>query len=177
MNGLSRSDIDEILRLLDQSDFDELRLEMGDTKIEIRRNGARTRSGGRAASAPPATRRPPASPPPASSPTPAVTPTPAASSTPATAPASPPSGPSVAGGSVDVPAPQLGIFYHAPRPGEPPFVSVGDVVDSDTVIGIIEVMKLMNTVAAGIAGTVTEIVAPNGESVKQGDTLIRVDPT
>lgn len=54
-------------------------------------------------------------------------------------------------------------------------MSVGDVVDPDTVIGIIEVMKLMNTVAAGMSGTVTEIVAPNGESVKQGDTLIRVD--
>ncbi len=76
-----------------------------------------------------------------------------------------------------MPAPQLGIFYHAPRPGEPPFVTVGDIVDPDTVIGIIEVMKLMNTVAAGVSGTVTEIVAPNGQSVKQGDTLIRVEPS
>ena len=75
-----------------------------------------------------------------------------------------------------MPAPQLGIFWHAPRPGEAPFVSVGDTVEDDTVIGIIEVMKLMNTVAAGIAGTVTEVVAPNGQSVKQGDTLVRVRP-
>lgn len=55
-------------------------------------------------------------------------------------------------------------------------MSVGDEVHPDTVIGIIEVMKLMNTVDAGISGTVTEIVAPNAESVKQGDTLIRVRP-
>ncbi len=168
MSGLSRSDIDEILRLLEQSDFDELRLEMGDTKIEIRRNGARPRS--RAAS--PTTS--PAAPPPAASSSRPAAPEPAR---PAPTPAAP--APSSAGsttGGLDVPAPQLGIFYHAPRPGEPPFVTPGDEVHPDTVIGIIEVMKLMNTVPAGISGIVTEVVAPNGESVKQGDTLIRVEP-
>ena len=75
-----------------------------------------------------------------------------------------------------MPAPQLGIFYHAPKPGEPPFVSVGDHIEPDTVIGIIEVMKLMNTVSAEVSGTVVQVVAPNGESVKAGDTLIRVRP-
>jgi acetyl-CoA carboxylase biotin carboxyl carrier protein len=155
MSGLSRDDIDEIIRLVEQSSFDELKLEVGDTKIEIRRNGA-------AASAPaaPVRREPPPQ-------RPVPEPRPASAT-----PVRPTS--STAAGGTDVPAPQLGIFYHAPRPGEPPFVSVGDTVEDDTVIGIIEVMKLMNTVAAGIAGTVTEIVAPNGQSVKQGDTLIRV---
>ncbi len=160
MSGLSRDDIDEILRLVDDSNFDELRLEMGDTKIEVRR----TRGSGSAPSKPSA----PVSPSPRPS-APTATPAPPAAPRPrSTTPA--------ADGSVEVPAPQLGIFYHAPRPGEPPFVSVGDEVTPDTTIGIIEVMKLMNTVAAGIAGTVTEVVAPNGESVKQGDTLIRVVP-
>jgi acetyl-CoA carboxylase biotin carboxyl carrier protein len=155
MSGLSRDDIDEIIRLVEQSSFDELKLEVGDTKIEIRRNGA-------AAPAPTVGREPA----PPRRPAPRPTPPPATTAVRPTSPAG--------AGGIDVPAPQLGIFYHAPRPGEPPFVSVGDTVEHDTVIGIIEVMKLMNTVAAGIAGTVTEIVAPNGQPVKQGDTLIRV---
>jgi acetyl-CoA carboxylase biotin carboxyl carrier protein len=174
MSGLSRSDIDDILQLIEHSNFDELRLEMGDVKIELRRSGAAPRA---AAGAPPADRPrpgPPRATPRAPAGAPQVKrpePTP-----PRTAPPSPATGSTPDHGGVDVPAPQLGIFYHAPRPGEPPFVSVGDEVHPDTVIGIIEVMKLMNTVDAGISGTVTEIVAPNAESVKQGDTLIRVRP-
>jgi acetyl-CoA carboxylase biotin carboxyl carrier protein len=160
MSGLSRDDIDEILRLLDNSNFDELKLEMGDTRIELRRNGAKPAPAA-AANRPAATQRPAAAPAPAPAPS---------------TPSRPASTGSPTHGGVDVPAPQLGIFYHSPRPGEPPFVSVGDEVHPDTVIGIIEVMKLMNTVTAGISGSVTEIVAPNGESVKQGDTLIRVRP-
>jgi acetyl-CoA carboxylase biotin carboxyl carrier protein len=161
MSGLSRDDIDEIIRLVEQSSFDELKLEVGDTKIEIRRNGAVGAAPSPVSSpAAPARREP----------TPPQRPA-EHRPTPQREVAKP--SPSSAGGT-DVPAPQLGIFYHAPRPGEPPFVSVGDTIEDDTVIGIIEVMKLMNTVSAGIAGTVTEVVAPDGQSVKQGDTLIRV---
>ena len=160
MTGLSRDDIDEIIRLIDNSNFDELKLEIGDTRIELRRNGARS--------------SPSASPAPATTTAAATHHTPAPIKPAARAHAPAPAPPR--GDEIDVPAPQLGIFYHAPRPGEPPFVSVGDEVEADTVIGIIEVMKLMNTVAAGVAGIVTEVVAPNGESVKQGDTLIRVRP-
>jgi acetyl-CoA carboxylase biotin carboxyl carrier protein len=76
----------------------------------------------------------------------------------------------------DVPAPLLGTFYHASKPGAAPFVAVGDMVTADTVIGIIEVMKLMNQVTSGIDGIVTEIVAPNGELVEHGQSLIRVKP-
>lgn len=174
MSGLSRSDIDDILRLIENSNFDELRLEMGDVKIELRRSGAAPRV---AAGAPQQDRpkrgplrtapRVAAGAPQQDRPEPAPL---------RTAPPAPPTGSTPDHGGVDVPAPQLGIFYHSPRPGEPPFVSVGDEVHPDTVIGIIEVMKLMNTVDAGISGTVTEIVAPNAESVKKGDTLIRVRP-
>jgi acetyl-CoA carboxylase biotin carboxyl carrier protein len=163
MGELSRSDIDDIMRLIEHSNFDELTLEMGDVKIELRRRGSPSAPRSRPAASEPPRTTPPAAPRP-----------PAEPASPRVAPAHP-GGPDH--GGVDVPAPQLGIFYHAPRPGEPPFVTPGDEVHHDTVIGIIEVMKLMNTVAAGITGTVTEIVAPNGESVKQGDTLIRVRPT
>ncbi len=80
------------------------------------------------------------------------------------------------GGGSEVPAPLLGTFYHAPKPGADPFVKPGDRVTAETVIGIIEVMKLMNSVEAGIAGTVVEFVAPNGELVEHGQTLIRIQP-
>ena len=150
MAGLTRDDIDHILKLIDGSEFDHLKLEMGDLKLELRKPGA----------AAPAAAAP--------APTPVAAPAvPAPAPTPAPQPAA---------GGTDVPAPLLGTFYHAPKPGADPFVQVGDRITEDTVIGIIEVMKLMNQVEAGIAGTVTQIVAPNGELVEHGQTLIRVQP-
>jgi acetyl-CoA carboxylase biotin carboxyl carrier protein len=79
-------------------------------------------------------------------------------------------------GTTPVPAPLLGIFYRAPRPGEPPFVEVGARVEADTIVGIIEVMKLMNTVRAGVRGTVAAIPAVNGELVEFGEALLFVQP-
>ena len=80
------------------------------------------------------------------------------------------------GGGSEIPAPLLGTFWHAPRPGADPFIKPGDTVTADTIIGIIEVMKLMNSVPAGVAGTVLEICAPNGELVEHGQCLIRIQP-
>ena len=71
-------------------------------------------------------------------------------------------------------APLLGTFYRAPRPGAPPFVDVGSMVEEDTVVGIIETMKLMNSVAAGASGTVTEILLANAEFAEQGTVLMRI---
>ena len=78
--------------------------------------------------------------------------------------------------ATDVPSPLLGIFYRAPKPGEPAFIEVGAQVEEDTVIGIIEVMKLMNSVRAGVKGEVTQILAANAALVEYGETLIRVRP-
>ena len=77
-------------------------------------------------------------------------------------------------GEVDVPAPLLGNFYEAPRPGDPPFVKPGDKVDAETIIGIIEVMKLMNPIRAGVSGKVVAILAADGSAVEEGQALIRV---
>jgi acetyl-CoA carboxylase biotin carboxyl carrier protein len=140
---LTRSDIDDILRLVDASDFLELKLEMGDLKLELRRPGAAVATAFAA-------------------------PMPVAAGVPAPVIA--------AGAGSKVPAPLLGIFWHAPRPGADAFVKPGDRVTADTVIGIIEVMKLMNSVPAGVAGVVLELTAPNGEMVEHGQTLIRMQP-
>ena len=78
---------------------------------------------------------------------------------------------------IDVRAPLLGTFYRAPRPGAPPFVTVGSEVEADTVVCIIETMKLMNSVTAGVAGMVAEILANNAQFAGQGTVLMRVRPT
>jgi acetyl-CoA carboxylase biotin carboxyl carrier protein len=70
----------------------------------------------------------------------------------------------------------LGTFYRASAPGEQPFVDVGSQVDPDTVVCLIEVMKMMNSVKAGVAGTVVEVCAENAQLVEFGEPLFRVDP-
>jgi acetyl-CoA carboxylase biotin carboxyl carrier protein len=79
--------------------------------------------------------------------------------------------------SVGVTAPLLGTFYRAPKPGAAPFVEVGSQVEEDTIIGIIEVMKLMNTVRAGVRGRVIQILCQDGALVEYGETLMRLGKT
>ena len=159
--SLTAKDIAEIAKLLDESHFSSLDLQVGDFKLRIRRDGGRSERdehGGRTESS---------------------------SRAPAKAGVQEPHalGPRLRGDAegapmepveIDVPAPLLGNFYAAPRPGEPPFVAVGDTVTEDSVIGIIEVMKLMNSVRAGVAGTVIAILAVDGAAVDEGQPLIRI---
>jgi len=84
--------------------------------------------------------------------------------------------PSPADGLVEVRAPLPGTFYRAPRPGSPPFVELGSRVGADTVVGIIETMKLMNSVYAGRGGTVAELCVADAEFAAQDAVLIRIGP-
>jgi len=77
-------------------------------------------------------------------------------------------------GLVAVRAPLPGTFYRAPRPGAAPFVEAGSRVDADTVIGIVETMKLMNSVHAGVAGVVAGFCVANAEFAAQGAELLRI---
>ena len=70
----------------------------------------------------------------------------------------------------------LGTFYRAEAPGQPPFVEVGKPVEPDTTVCIIEVMKMMNSVPAGVSGTIAEVVAENAQLVEYGQPLFRVEP-
>jgi acetyl-CoA carboxylase biotin carboxyl carrier protein len=79
-------------------------------------------------------------------------------------------------GLVAVAAPLPGTFYRAPRPGAAPFVEVGDNVGEDTVVAIVETMKLMNSVHAGVRGRVAEICLENAELAAQGATLMLIEP-
>src|ERR1700739_3898464 len=75
-----------------------------------------------------------------------------------------------------VAAPLPGTFYRAPRPGADPFVRVGDAVTPDTVVAIVETMKLMNSVHAGTAGRVARVCLDNGEFAPIGTTLMLIEP-
>jgi acetyl-CoA carboxylase biotin carboxyl carrier protein len=70
----------------------------------------------------------------------------------------------------------LGTFYRAEAPGAAPFVELGATVEPDTTVCIIEVMKMMNSVPAGVTGVIAEIVPENGQLVEYGEPLFRVKP-
>jgi acetyl-CoA carboxylase biotin carboxyl carrier protein len=79
-------------------------------------------------------------------------------------------------GSIVVRAPMVGTFYRAPEPGTPPFVEVGQAVEPDTTVCIIEVMKLMNSIPAGVRGVVARVLVEDGAPVDTDAPLIVVDP-
>ncbi len=70
----------------------------------------------------------------------------------------------------------VGTWYRAPKPGADPFIGLGSQVAPDTVIGIIEVMKLMSSIPARASGTVVEILADDASFVEKGQLLLRVKP-
>lgn len=74
----------------------------------------------------------------------------------------------------EITATMLGTLYLRPSPDAAPFVQVGDTVAADTTVAVIEVMKMMNTVVAGVSGRVTEICRPEGQMVEHGDVLFRL---
>jgi acetyl-CoA carboxylase biotin carboxyl carrier protein len=151
---LTAKDVAEIMRILEESRFDELSLEMDGVKLKLQRASALRQI----SDSPPAA---------IASPSPA-----AASNSPLQPSIKPPSEP----GLLEINAPLLGIFYVAPKPGEPPFVEVGSKVVEETMVGIIEVMKLMHTVRAGVKGEIAEILVKNGGAVEYGEVLMRVRP-
>jgi acetyl-CoA carboxylase biotin carboxyl carrier protein len=167
--ALSDEDVREILRLIDESKVDELRIETAELKLHVRR--------GAAPQAEVATER--SARPPAPEPDPATAG--AASESPtgprAPEPATAAPGPGAASNRArTIDAPMLGTFYRAEAPGADPFVDVGTEVDPDTVVCLIEVMKMMNSIQAGVAGRIVEVCAENAQLVEFGDALFRVEP-
>jgi acetyl-CoA carboxylase biotin carboxyl carrier protein len=165
---LSDDDVREILRLIDESDLDELRIETAELKLHVRRGGAPAEP----EPEPPAAER---------EGQPAVASEPEAEHEPA--PRRAPVGEQATGsdgaaadGARTIVAPMPGTFYRAERPGAEPFVDVGDQVEPGTVVCLIEIMKMMNAIEAGMSGTVVEVCADNAQLVKDGEPLFRVTP-
>jgi acetyl-CoA carboxylase biotin carboxyl carrier protein len=77
-------------------------------------------------------------------------------------------------GGKEIVSPMVGTFYSAPSPEAPPYVQVGQDVSPDTVVCIIEAMKVMNEIKAEIAGTITDVLSENGKPVQYGQALFRL---
>ena len=164
---LSEDDVLHILKLIDASHFDYFQLEVGDLKITVSK-GEPIPIG---SSAQPVTIS--AAPAAAPASAPAAAPKPAA---PQAAAQQAAKAVTIPEGHLAITAPLLGTFYVAPEPGAPPFVKVGQKVNEDTTCGLIEVMKVFNSVRAVVKGTIVEAVAQNGQFVEFGQPLFIVKP-
>jgi acetyl-CoA carboxylase biotin carboxyl carrier protein len=150
--NLTNEDVQDILGLIDSTNVDELHLRTARFALSLRRSGGGwTQTTAVLADPAPGTQAPRAQ------------------------VAQPQAVPSQ-DGLLAVRAPLPGTFYRAPKPGAPPFVDVGARVEPTTVVGIIETMKLMTSVAAGVAGTVVEICVGNGDFTAQDAVLVLVNP-
>lgn len=78
--------------------------------------------------------------------------------------------------SLYVTSPMVGTFYHSPSPNDPSFVKPGDRVEKNTVVCIIEAMKVMNEIKAQVTGTVVEVLIENGSPVEFGTKIFRITP-
>lgn len=154
---LSNEDVREIVQLLDDLDGTELHLRTREYELWLRRDGTGEWVQAGAALAEPRMLDAPSGPA-------------AAKPAPVAAPVED------VPGLVPVRAPLMGTFYRAPGPGAPPFVAVGDRVDEDTVIGIVETMKLMNSVPAGVRGEVAQLCLDDAAYAEQGAVLMRIRP-
>jgi acetyl-CoA carboxylase biotin carboxyl carrier protein len=170
---LNEDDVIQIIRYLEESDFNELRLQIGDLRIAVNRSGSISPlpevDQAITPADPPADYSPPmpAQPPPTPSPAPLV-PAPEAQAN---------AGMDVNQSQfVSITSPMLGTFYKAPKPGEPPFVEVGTVVDEDTTVCIIEVMKLFSTIKAEKRGRIARVCVDDGELVEYRQTLFMLTP-
>ena len=148
--------IKQVVDLMKKSDLSEFEIQDQDFKLRIKRDLP-----GRAPIAAQAA-------PVAAAPSPvAAAPAPAAA---ALAPAAPAADPSIK----LVTSPMVGTYYCTPSPENPPFVTVGSPIKADSVVCIIEAMKVMNEIQSEIAGTVVECLVANGTSVEFGQPLFRV---
>ncbi|MBI9017624.1 MAG: acetyl-CoA carboxylase biotin carboxyl carrier protein [Phycisphaerae bacterium] len=145
--------IKELIEMMKVNDLSEIKIDTGEEKISLKRGSEQVYvSAPAAASAVPAP-------------------------VPAAAPAAGESAPlAPVGNFKEITAPVVGTFYSAPSPTANPFVKVGDTVNADDVVCIVEAMKVMNEVKAEISGTITKILVENGQAIEFGQPMFLVEP-
>jgi acetyl-CoA carboxylase biotin carboxyl carrier protein len=155
-------DIKAIIDLMRKNSIAEFEMERQDFKIKLKRgNGGGGASGEDPGSYPVAIPAPP--PPPLS--------IPATSSAAAAITAA------AAAGTLEIKSPMIGTFYRAPSPDSQSYVEVGSEVNPDTIVCLIEAMKVMNEIKAEVKGVVTQILVENAKPVEFGQPLFRIRPT
>jgi acetyl-CoA carboxylase biotin carboxyl carrier protein len=163
-DAVTYREVQEILRTFQRSGWTAMTLELHGLRVSVGRDGPPTG----AAQPAPAPVAPAVAPPPPPEPPPAPT-------SPALAPPQPAAGVDTTGCEA-VRSPAVGAFWLAPAPGQPPFVEVGQTVERDQQVAIVEVMKLMNPVVAPVAGEVVEVCARNAEMVEYDQVLFWIRP-
>lgn len=165
----SIGEIREVLEIFLESELQDLRLEIGNVRLAVTKNGAAGLGAQPFGSPVPS--------PGAASDT--VAETPEVEAPPANAPAPPPEATDAAAvraGWLAVTAPSVGVFYRRPAPDQPPFIEVdGEVAANDTIC-LIEVMKMFTSVVAPCPGRIAEIAIEDGASVEYGQPLMYIDP-
>ncbi len=157
--SLTHDDVQGILKMIDAAEhLDEIEIVQGSFRLHVVRGARRDMQ--RAPATPPPTAATPAPAPEIEIPTPEAN----------------PSSVAVPPGTVALRAPMLGTFYRAPAPGEKPFVEIGQQVQADDTVCLIEVMKLFNSIRAGVGGTIVKILPDNGSLVEADEPLIFIAP-
>jgi|SRR5579871_2980612 len=158
---MSYDEIKELVQLLVESGIAEIEVQRGDQRVRIRRSSTKTEHSAQII-------------------TPIV---PAAAQSPAPAPPNPsvtaPSAPAAQAppaNEIVVKSPIVGTYYDAPKPGDPPFVRVGDSVEPGQVLCIIESMKLMNEIESEVSGIVASKLMENARPVEYGEALFVIRP-
>ena len=152
---MNLKDIKGIVDLMKKTSVSEFEMEEGDFKIKLKREPGKGHKGemGMVQERPPVV------------PAPVVEPI---------APATPIPEPAAEG--LEVKSPMIGTFYRRPSPDSDPFVDVGTVVEPDTIVCIIEAMKVMNEIKAEVKGVIAEVLVEDGKPVEYGQALFRIEP-
>lgn len=164
---LTQEDVLQILKIMDESDYGELHLRMGELKLDVNKNGhPGPVQDGQALQ------------------TPAVFSEPVEKTVQSAPPDIKTASPRDIGtldkadteGLVPIKSPMMGTFYRSPKPGDPAFVEEGQVVDEETTVCIIEVMKLFSTIHAEMKGRIVKICANDSELVEYDQVLFLIEP-
>ena len=158
-------EIKAIVDLMKKNSMTEFEMEKGDFKIRLQRDAS---SGKRVPTPEPMIVQAPAV---------AQTTAVPVLATPATVPAATKTGSApMATGDTEVKSPMIGTFYRRPSPDADPYAEIGTQVEPDTVVCIIEAMKVMNEIKAEASGVITEILIEDTKSVEYGQVLFRIEP-
>ena len=158
---MNLKDIKGIIDLMKKNAVSEFEMEEGDFKIKLKRAPGKLHKGevGGAQEGSAIVTAPAVSP-----------------AVPAPAPAPPTPAPEPVAEGLEVKSPMIGTLYRRPSPDSDPFVEVGTAVEPDTVVCIIEAMKVMNEIKAEVKGVIAEVLVEDGKPVEYGQALFRIEP-
>ncbi len=156
-NSFDLDQLKKLLQMMEKHGATEVNLESGEERWKVRRGPKEVQTVAMAAAPAPVAAAPIVA---------AAAPAPAAAAAPAEPAAKP---------GVTINSPTVGTFYSAPTPEDPEFVKIGDQVSPDTIVCIVEAMKVFNQIPAELSGKIVEVLVKNGDPVEFGQPLYRVE--